>query len=499
MVRYFNRSLAIPNDIYDPGIGIRTNAGTYIHFSFYDDTVLDSYPGIFRGATRVPSTITWQPAGFDVEFGWFNQLVQAPPEAPSLSGGATIPMPMDCAIYFHGATRAGQFTSSVPVITGGSPTMVAPTRTLLGYTLIDIITFTDRLPQQYIETLADTLAMSETVVEAATFVLSEIIRLGSSVQAGVSVTNELVSVLTIIDRITLYFTGNLTDALAVADTALPIHKHMASLVDAVSLTSGIVDRHQAVELVTDLIATECLLQVAPIELLTDDVALADTAAQWARAVGTIVDALLLADATEVSARVVAVLSDSVAIADTPQAALHAMESLHDEIALYVTFRIGDEVYRGYVLNAANKAASEYTNFAFNSVAELRGKVFMAAEDGLYELAGSDDNGDAIESVIRTGLLSIADGKVSTVVAAYLGYASDNSVVLKAIVTKPSGEKEEHWYRLAEQTADVTREGRIKLGRGLKSAYWQFEVVNVGGGTLDLDNIKLHRIQLDRRI
>jgi hypothetical protein len=96
-------------------------------------------------------------------------------------------------------------------------------------------------------------------------------------------------------------------------------------------------------------------------------------------------------------------------------------------------------------------------------------------------------------------MAVAGGKMAQVVSAYIGYTSDGGVVLKAIVTSRSGEKHEHWYKVTDQTATDVREGRIKLGLGLKSVYWQFELANIDGSSLNVDTIQLHSIALDRRI
>lgn len=487
----------VPGDV---NCGMRTFNGTYLH-SFYNYNV-DGYIDIARGATpRAGYDAPISSAALDT-VGYVYLMYQAPPTPPSLTTGATV----DFCPVIQAEFMPPLFAGQVEIIEEGS--------SLLGATLfVDVVgshwhpmqetvAFDDwawrhgALPP---ELLAETLTLSTAVVTAVDLLVADIARFSGAATGHGTLIANAADVLTLIDRLVKEMTADASDSLVLSGVALSVHRQLPVLVDAVSLTEGVLDRHQAVDLVADLITVECLLQFAPLELLNDQVALAETAANWSKAITTLVDALVVADTVLAEFRIVAVIDDNLVVTDTALGLLQALELVDDGIELYTTFRIGDEVYRGYVLNAANKAASEFTNFEFNSLAQYGQDTFMASPNGLYKLAGSDDAGTSIEATIRTGLLAIAEGKQAQVISAYVGYTSDNVIVLKAIVTSPTGEKVAHWYRLAEQTATDTREGRIKLGLGLRSVYWQFEIVNVAGGSLNLDNVKLHRIALDRRI
>jgi hypothetical protein len=72
------------------------------------------------------------------------------------------------------------------------------------------------------------------------------------------------------------------------------------------------------------------------------------------------------------------------------------------------------------------------------------------------------------------------------------------LALKTIATD-GGAKVERWYELREKPADEVRESRIKLGKGVKSRYWQFELVNVDGGEFEVDQLHLMPVMLSRRV
>lgn len=474
---------------------LRTTAGTWLYSGEGA-----SGPRFARSTPGMRSTaISWSTTGLG-SVGWGTRFIESDAAAPDFTSGATMPMCATTTWFPHPPEFCGLVQDDL--INWGQAlwTMLAPTVAFLQF-VTDPAVLTSA-PTPAVATtvlLADAIATSSTVTSAAEYILRSLATFGD-VQATTLTGGEAVAdVLVLLDSILISWPLELTSSVATTDTALGTHTFVSILLDACSLLDGITDRLTAAELLTDTIVNACLVAHAPQELMTDSIALASTAAQWATAVGTIIDALVATDTATMSARFVTVCADSVAAGDTLASTLTALDSVTDEVALYVTFRIGDEVYRGYALNTGNKAASEYTNFDFNSLATVSGVTMLANDSALYALTGDDDDGTAIEAKVRTGLLAVADGKMAQVLAAYVGYASDNSLVLKAIVTSKTGEKVEHWYRLAEQTADATREGRIKLGRGLKSAYWAFEIHNVAGGTMDLDNINLHRLALDRRI
>jgi hypothetical protein len=200
-----------------------------------------------------------------------------------------------------------------------------------------------------------------------------------------------------------------------------------------------------------------------------------------------------------SLRVTAAIQDTVASNDTPITVLRAINSIADGLDVFATLTIDGDTFSGHVLNTETRYATEYANYPFNSFAEFNGKLYGASQYGLFELTGDTDDGTAIEAYFKTGLMKLADGKLARVPSCYLGYTSDGTLVLKATVTSEKGEKQEYWYELRQQTAEVMREGRIKLGRGLQSVYWQFELHNVKGSDFHFDTIEFFPMILDRRI
>lgn len=206
---------------------------------------------------------------------------------------------------------------------------------------------------------------------------------------------------------------------------------------------------------------------------------------------------LLTSVPELSMVFTAALTENIQMGTTLSSVLEALIQVSDGVLMTATFQVGNGLYTAWVCHTSIRAFTQYENYPFNSFCELDGKYYGMAPDGIYELTGDTDDGEPITWRIRTALDNMGTGRMKRVPAMYLGYTSDGTVMLKAITTSDSGEKEEAWYRLREQTAQVSREGRIKLGRGLKSVYWQFELE--GTGSVALDEMQLFPLILDRRL
>lgn len=151
----------------------------------------------------------------------------------------------------------------------------------------------------------------------------------------------------------------------------------------------------------------------------------------------------------------------------------------------------------WVINTSSKGFSEYDNYYFNSFARQNQRHLAADDDNIYELTGSDDSGTDIGSIVRTGLNHFGSSRKKRVSDLYIGYKSDGTIVVKAIYNMDN-EQREAWYELTD-TSNAYDNGRFKIGKGAKAVYWAFEWVNVDGADFDLDQVEMHRVDLERRL
>jgi hypothetical protein len=200
-------------------------------------------------------------------------------------------------------------------------------------------------------------------------------------------------------------------------------------------------------------------------------------------------------------RISAVAADSVEIASPAEALLRANADLADGVMLYVTLRLGDTDYVGWVLNTDALAASSYRTAPYDSYASFKGKDYGAGPNGIDEFGGTTDDGEPIDWSLRTFLTDFGTGKFKRVPDVYIGAQSSCALVVKVITIDPgTGVKTEDWYRVDRAPADAPGTGRAKVGRGLKSTWWAVELVPLDGAELaGLDSISMRPLILDRRV
>lgn len=145
----------------------------------------------------------------------------------------------------------------------------------------------------------------------------------------------------------------------------------------------------------------------------------------------------------------------------------------------------------WAVNTNTGAVTEYTNYDFNSFAQIGLKYLGASSTGLYELIGDDDAGTDIIGQIKSGLLQFSGSRFTGFKAAYLGMRGTGDVLLKLV----TGDGLERVYQV---TVDDMRTTRVMLGKGIRARYFSFELVSTGQD-FDVDTIEFVPISAQRRV
>lgn len=274
---------------------------------------------------------------------------------------------------------------------------------------------------------------------------------------------------------------------------------VAALVDSLQLLGTAIDTLSAMADVADVLTLIDTLRSLAEANVTDPLVVQDALIAGYAAMAELVSAAVFDDALESSMVLTVLLDESVAFDDDAATHVTWVTAIHDGLALSISLAIDGVAYVGLALNTANKGVTDYINFDLNSLAFFNGHLYGADDAGLYLMEGATDAGAAIAAHVRTGLTRPGRGKELQVPSAYLGYRSNGSLQLKVVTTGAGGRKVGYVYDLVQQNAVDARAGRVKFGRGLKSAYWTFELANIAGADFDLDVIDLLPITLSRRL
>jgi hypothetical protein len=145
----------------------------------------------------------------------------------------------------------------------------------------------------------------------------------------------------------------------------------------------------------------------------------------------------------------------------------------------------------WAMNTRTGAVTEYSNYAFNSFAQMGNKYLGANDDGLYELTGDDDDGTNIIATIKSGFAQWSGTHLGSFKAVYLGTRGEGNFVLRLT----TGDGKTYNYGVSARDMRTTK---VAVGKGLRSRYFAFELISAGQD-FDLDTIEFIPLVADRRV
>jgi hypothetical protein len=208
------------------------------------------------------------------------------------------------------------------------------------------------------------------------------------------------------------------------------------------------------------------------------------------------DSVVLTDSIEQTLTVIVNTDETVEFTEDTDYSQYLVNLIEEGIELETRFRLGNDVFAAWVVNPATIGASRYDNFPFNSMALAYNTYYAAADDGIYLMEGGDDAGASIAASVKLGLSNFGERRHKRINDVFLGVHTSGRLVLK-VTADESGARTEYWYNVVQHGDDDNH--RVKCGKGLKGAYFAFELVNVDGADFDLDNLQLYPLTLSRRV
>jgi hypothetical protein len=283
---------------------------------------------------------------------------------------------------------------------------------------------------------------------------------------------------------------------------LPSVRAMVRTLDTLLLTAAVSSQLQAEVAMAAVITVGASFKPGWAATMLADIEIADAVQQTMHAVATAFEQVTVTGEYIGSLRFFVDVAESASVETgfSNNAALNVM--LEEGVSVNAIFSLYGQAFSVWIMSPDNEAVYQYENFNFNSFAGLGGAYFGANDHGVYLLEGDDDAGEDIDARVRTGLLDFGTGRLKQLSRAYLGYTSTGSLLLKTVTIASEGaergKKVEDWYELTRVHDDMA-EGRIPVGTGLKSVYWQFVLHNKAGADFVTDEIKLYPLVADRRI
>lgn len=316
---------------------------------------------------------------------------------------------------------------------------------------------------------------------------------GSANQNG-----SLVEALRILDRLRPVLDGLLIESMLAADTSQGRVERIAYLVDALLLAEVVSSRRDAIAALAMVLTVSGRFESANLTEIVEALLIDDELVARLIANGALLEASVLAHDIAAARVVFASVPEALLLSGTANGLASHRTVLEERTGLDFEILIAGEMYQGWAVNTESGAPTEYENFPFNSMCRLGQRYYGAGEGGLFLLDGDNDDGDPIRARILTGEMDFDSPNLKRVERAYMGYTTRGDLALKVIVTH-AGKRTEYWYKAAALTSGERTETRVKLGEGMVSRYWQFELVNSGGADFEIDRWDVDVRDLKRRV
>ena len=230
-----------------------------------------------------------------------------------------------------------------------------------------------------------------------------------------------------------------------------------------------------------------------VEIVSENIEVADTASSLFIAISTIVELINPSDTVSNSVGLSVIHVDSLTLEDILSSASGFSNTITEDAVFVITLDDGTKVYQGITLNPETFAVSEYDNFSFNSTTNFQGNYLLASPTGLFSMGGDTDDGEYITAKMKTASLDFGTSSLKQCPKMYLGINNDSSLILRVSVDGQTTSS----YQLDIDSTNLSTQ-MFDIGKGLKGRYWQFELQSKANSTLDLDEMEFFPIQWGRK-
>lgn len=299
-----------------------------------------------------------------------------------------------------------------------------------------------------------TVVATAAIVRRVTALASEALQVSDAALGAIQgVVNES---LTTADAARVYRHGVAGDTLHARDTALPSPRITATVREVLTIAERYVG--QRVSHVQEALQVHgAISSFRRSMLLVEHLVVVDGTGSGGRVDALVTERARISDAYILSARTTVTVFESALVED------QAAPLGHGE---------------AWTANTDTFAGSRYTDLPFNSIAAIGDVLYGAGEAGLYAMDARLDDGHPVQASIVTGQRTAGE---SVVRGGYLysAMAADGPMQVR-VLDVAGGRKGGHTYPFESRPADDVAPMRAKYGKGVRSRYWQFEVLNQDG-------------------
>lgn len=364
----------------------------------------------------------------------------------------------------------------------------------------------DSLASTTITTIAEGACLNDAVVQVTAYLIIESAIIGDEINTGSTLVDLVSDGGELGDALTLVMLANLVDSV---DTSQLNDALKSSTVTTIAESGAIGDVMTYALSADDNLVESGLLGDALTSFLSDAIAdtavLNDAVSQTARAIELIVESGVLGDSVSPSAVATSLVIEVAVLGDAVQQTAVTSDNVLEDGLLddHVT---GGGAGGAWAAHLETLAMTRWTNQPWNSMAEIGGRLVGANDDGLYFLDADDDAGAAIEATLEYDWLSAKVGRDGKPAHSpnlkrprflYLEYKGGPlALYLKHV---QNGSEAEAEYAMPARVANAFINGRVELGRGIRSVYLKPRLTNIAGADFSINSGRLAVDEQERSI
>jgi hypothetical protein len=134
------------------------------------------------------------------------------------------------------------------------------------------------------------------------------------------------------------------------------------------------------------------------------------------------------------------------------------------------------------INLTNKAAAQ-TTVDFNSMCKFGDRYLGASSSGIFEIDGYNDNGTAIQTLVKSGKFDLGSERRKRFRFFYFGLETDGELTLSIFADDVLAAQ----YDVSpEPTVQLVR---VPISRETNARYWQWQIENVSGAFFSIYDVK----------
>lgn len=355
-------------------------------------------------------------------------------------------------------------------------------------------------------TVAETACLNDAVIQITAYQIIESAVLNDAVSVASTFVDLAADSGEFSDALTLAMLANLVDSVessqlndALTSSTVTSIAESGGLADAMTYTlsvdDNLVESGELGDALTSLLA----------DAITDAAALNDAVLQTILAIELILESAVLNDAVSPSAVASSMLVEIAVLGDAVEQTASTSDNILED-ALLDDRVTGGGAGGAWLAHLETFAMSRWTNQPWNSMAEIGGRLVGANDDGLYFLDAADDAGSAIEASLEYDWLSAKVGRDGKPAHSpnlkrprflYLEYKGGPlALYLKHV---QNGSEAEAEYAMPARVANAFINGRVELGRGIRSVYLKPRLTNIAGADFSINSGRLAVDEQERSI